>query len=70
MFLDPPYETNYAEEATEYIVENDLLEIDGIIIIETDNEDKIIKGLKVEKVEVYDIRKYGRVSLLFLKRKG
>lgn len=70
VFLDPPYETNYAEEATEYIVENDLLEIDGIIIIETDNEDKIIKGLKVEKVEVYDIRKYGRVSLLFLKRKG
>lgn len=70
VFLDPPYETELAENSTEYIIGHDLLEDDGIIIIETDNEEKLIKGLKVEKIEVYDIRKYGRVSLLFLKRKG
>lgn len=70
VFLDPPYETEFAEESTEYIIDNNLLEDEGIIIIETDNEDKLIKGLNVEKIEIYDTRRYGRVSLVFLKRKG
>ena len=70
VFLDPPYETEFAEQSTEYIIDNNLLNEQGIIIIETDNEEKLIKGLNVEKVEIYDTRKYGRVSLIFLKRKG
>lgn len=70
IFLDPPYETNLAEDAVSYIIENKLLEESGIIIIETDNEEKVIKGLDEEKVDIYDIRKYGRVSLLFLSERG
>lgn len=70
VFLDPPYKTNLAIESTEYIIENNLLSEDGIIIIETDEQDKTVKGLNEEKIEIYDIRKYGRVSLIFLKRKG
>ena len=70
VYLDPPYRTDLAEESTEYIIENDLLNDDGIIIIETDNENKIKSGLKDKKVDIYNIRKYGRVSLIFLKRKG
>lgn len=70
VFLDPPYETDLAEKSTEYIIDNNLLNDEGIIIIETDDEKKLIKGLNVEKVEIYDTRRYGRVSLIFLKRKG
>lgn len=70
VFLDPPYETELAEESTKYIIDNNLLEDEGIIIIETDNEDKLINGLNVKKIDIYDTRRYGRVSLIFLKRKG
>ena len=70
VFLDPPYKTNFAEESAEFIIKNDLLKEDGIIIIETDNQSKVEEGLDVENLEIYDIRKYGRVSLIFLKRKG
>lgn len=67
VFLDPPYQTDLAEESTEYIIDNKLLKEDGIIIIETDNPEKVLKELNPEKVEVYDTRKYGRVTLIFLK---
>ena len=70
IFLDPPYNTNLSEESTEYIINNNLLNEDGIIIIETDNKNKVIEGHDEKIVEVYDIRKYGRISLIFLKRKG
>ena len=70
VFLDPPYETNFAEEAAEKIIQYDLLEQNGIIIIETDRQEKVEKETNDELLEIYDIRKYGRVSLLFLKRKG
>ena len=70
VFLDPPYDTNLSEESTQYIIENNLLNEDGIIIIETDNKDRVIEGLDCEKIDIYDIRKYGRVSLIFLERKG
>ena len=70
IFLDPPYRSNYAEEAIHYILRNNLLKNNGIIIIETDDKGKTEKLLEEEEVEIYDIRKYGRVSLIFLKRKG
>lgn len=70
VLLDPPYSTDFAEQSVEYIIDNNLLNEQGIIIIETDNEEKLMKGLNVEKVEIYDTRRYGRVSLIFLKRKG
>ena len=47
----------------------DLLEKDGIIIVETDKEERELKELEKVQVEVYDLRKYGRVHLLFLNQK-
>lgn len=70
VFLDPPYDSDFAEDAAKKIIQFDLLEKQGIIIIETDQQDKVISGTDDEILEIYDIRKYGRVSLLFLKRKG
>ena len=73
IFLDPPYKTNFAEESVKIIEENNLLNEDGIIILETDDKEKVIKNLYTEKLEIKDLKKYGRVYLLFLKfisRKG
>lgn len=70
IFLDPPYKTNYIDESINIILEKNLLDEDGTIIIETDEKDRIIKQLEDKKVNIYDIRKYGRVNIIFLERKG
>lgn len=70
IFLDPPYETDFAEDATKIIIKCDLLTEDGTIIIETDNKDKVISNLDTKDVDIKDIKRYGRVYLLFLNRKG
>ena len=69
IFLDPPYETDFAENATQKIIELELLEKNGIIIIETDNKEKVLKNINEDLLDVYDTRKYGRVALVFLKEK-
>lgn len=69
IFLDPPYNTNYASEAVKLILEKDLLNIDGQIIIETDDEKRVLEEIENLKVEVFSIRNYGRVKLIFI-RKG
>ena len=70
IFLDPPYESDFAEKSVKYIFENELLTKDGIIILETDNKEKVYKNLENYVDNIYDERKYGRVHLLLLCRKG
>lgn len=66
VFLDPPYKTDYAEQATEFIIKNELLNDNGIIIIETDAKEKVIKNIQNMNITMYDEREYGRIVLLFL----
>ena len=47
-----------------------MLNEDGLIILETDNDKKVIENLDTNLLEIKDIKKYGRVFLLFLNRKG
>lgn len=68
VFLDPPYKTDYAEIATKIIIEKNLLNDNGIIIIETDSKEKVIEKIQNIDVTMYDERKYGRVILLFLRK--
>lgn len=68
VFLDPPYKTNFAEIASEKIVQYDLLKENGIIIIETDREEVKQNIEQLNLFNIFDERKYGRVGLLFLKR--
>ena len=68
IFLDPPYKTDFAIEAIKIAMERDLLNKDSIIIIETDDSNRILKDLENINCEVNDIRKYGRAYLIFLKR--
>ena len=70
IFIDPPYKTDYAIKATKFIIENELLKDTGKIIIETDIEEYILKELEKICLDIYDVKKYGRVTLIFIKRKG
>ena len=67
IFLDPPYETDFAIEAVGIILKNHLLKENSIVVIETDKKDKILQKLDNMHCEVQDIRKYGRAYLIFLK---
>ena len=69
VFLDPPYKTNLAIDSLQKIIMSNLLTEDGIIIIETDDINREQEILKIDKVEIFDKRKYGSVWLIFI-RKG
>lgn len=70
IFIDPPYALDIAVSSIKYIIEFNLLADDGIIILETDNEKRELENLNKLNVKVYDLRRYGRVNLIFLNRKG
>ena len=70
VFIDPPYDKNIAVDAVSRILDLDILSEDSIIVLETDDEKRELSALKEIKVNVYDLRKYGRVKLIFLNRKG
>ena len=68
IFLDPPYKTDFAIEAIKLVLQKDLLKENAIIIVETDDSNRILEKLENLDCEVEDIRKYGRAYLIFLKR--
>jgi 16S rRNA (guanine(966)-N(2))-methyltransferase RsmD len=70
VFLDPPYKTDYNIKAVDFILKNNILTEDGKIIIETDIEKEILTELEKFSLDVYDVKKYGRVTLIFIRRKG
>lgn len=70
IFIDPPYKLDIAVNSIKLILKYDILAKDGIIILETDEEEREIKELENINIEVYDVRKYGRVSLIFLRERG
>ena len=53
----------------EYIFRNNMLLDDGIIIFETDDKNKEQEILKYKEMRIFDIRKYGSVYVIFI-RKG
>ena len=70
IFIDPPYALDIAVDSIKHIMALEILEDDGIIILESDNEKRELENLEKLNVNVYDLRKYGRVTLIFLDRKG
>ena len=70
IFIDPPYKFDIAVDSIKRIIDLKLLAKDGIIIIETDEEERELKELEEVDLEVYDLRKYGRVKLLFVRERG
>lgn len=79
VYLDPPYKEKFLKEVIEIILKCDILSKNGIIIVETDEEERDLQSLDEIKnnlerenkrfsLEIYDRRKYGRVHLLFLRK--
>lgn len=66
-YIDPPYKTDYIYQSLKMIIENEILNYDGLIILETDEEKRVLEQIKDLKINVIDKRKYGRVHLIFLK---
>ena len=71
VYIDPPYETDYAYRATKIITQKEILNPNGIIIIETDDKERIIEQLSnlKDKIQIQEIREYGRVKLIFLRQR-
>ena len=69
VYIDPPYKTDLVYESIKKLIELDLLNNESLIIIETDEEERIIKQIDELEVEIVNQRKYGRVHLIFLKGK-
>lgn len=73
IFLDPPYKDNIAVDSLKQIIKNKLLNNKGIVVIETDEVNRDLKELneamttELQNVRIFDQRKYGRASLIFLK---
>lgn len=70
IFIDPPYSKDIAVDAIKRILDLKLLNEEGIIILETDEEEREQRKLEKVEIKVYDVRKYGRVKLLFLRERG
>ena len=68
IFLDPPYKTDFGIDAIEIIMKNNMLEEEVIVVFETDRENEYIDSIK-EYANVLNVRKYGRVKLVFVGRK-
>lgn len=65
IFLDPPYNTNYIEKSIEYIEKLELLNINGIIICENNQLDRIIYPSTYEAIKE---KKYGDKWVVILKK--
>lgn len=70
VYIDPPYKTDYAYQSVKMLIEKELIKEDSIVIIETDEEEKVKNQIEKLEIEITDTRKYGRAHLIFLKVKG
>ena len=69
VYIDPPYKTDLAYESVKKLLDLNLLNSESLVIIETDEEERVVKQINELEVEIVNKRKYGRVHLIFLKRK-
>lgn len=70
IYIDPPYKTNFISDSIKIINNRNLLSDNGIIVAETDEEERVkneIKELNVS-INIYDIRRYGRARLIFMRK--
>ena len=65
IFLDPPYSTNYIDEAIKIILDKDILDNNGLIVCETDDIKKINSYDCLEEVKN---KKYGEKIVVILKK--
>ena len=67
IYIDPPYATDYIFKSLKKIKEFKIAKKESLIIIETDDEQRILKEIGNIGIEIVDKRKYGRATIIFLK---
>ena len=67
IYIDPPYATDFIKISLEKIIEYELVNENTKIIVETDDETRILNQIEKMDVEITDKRKYGRAKIIFLK---
>ena len=70
IYLDPPYATNYILKSLKKILELNIAKEQSLIIVETDDSERIEEEIKNLDVEIIDKRKYGRATIIFLSLKN
>ena len=68
IYIDPPYKTDYIYKALKILEKEDILNKDNLIILETDEKERIINEIEDIKIKIVDQRKYGRANLIFLNK--
>jgi len=56
VFMDPPYLKNFIQETLQYMVENDIIKKDGILVVEHHRDEPVPEkfiGLQKARTEVY-----------------
>lgn len=67
IYIDPPYATDFIKISLEKNIEYELVNENTKIIVETDDETRILNQIEKMDVEITDKRKYGRATIIFLK---
>ncbi len=68
IYIDPPYETEYILKSLQILEKLKILKKETKIILETNNEQRIINQIEKLKFEIIDKRKYGIAHIIFLKK--
>ncbi len=67
VYIDPPYGTDYVLKSVKQMIDLQIVNDETIMIIETDDEKRIIQEIEKINIKITDIRIYGRVHMIFIK---
>lgn len=68
IYIDPPYKTNYIKLSLEIILELKCIDKKTLIILETDELEKVMEEISKLNIKIIDQRKYGRANLIFINK--
>ena len=66
IYIDPPYKSDYIKKSIEIIIKQKLVNDQSKIIIETDEEERVLKEIEEMPIQIIDRRKYGRARIIIL----
>lgn len=69
IYIDPPYQTDYIKQSLEIIQNIQFISKETLIILETDDEEKVLQQINDLKFEIIDKRKYGIAHIIFLQKR-
>ena len=68
IYIDPPYQTDYIQKSLKIMQNSEFITEETKIILETDDEKRVLEQIKDLKFEIIDKRKYGIAHIIFLQK--